>query len=308
MLGPPRIIEGPTNTTEIIDDNNVILKCNAVASPQHDITWMFQRTGTNDTRVIITTSSPDPNMKYLVNDSVNTTGFGTLTITNLQYSDRGIYTCVAANAHGSSVSDEVVVNVYGKIFYCICYTIDIRMYILIIVKPFNQTISGGGRFNISSEVNLACTVIAVPLPAVVWQFNGNNINLTSDCIIDPYNASSAQMTSIPADCLYQQSLNLLDSNIVETVTDPQDIVSLGAYKLSDLIVESTLTISSLQRSDNGSYTCNITNMLPETSNISVVTEFTVVIVLGKLAYIHMYLFQYVHALHYVHNHIKQIKS
>ena len=154
---------------------------------------------------------------------------------------------------------------------------------MIIVKPSNQTISGGGRFNISSEVNLTCTVIAVPLPSVVWQFNGNNINLTSDCIIDPYNASS-QMTSIPADCLFQQSLNLLDSDIAETVTNPQDIVSLGAYELSDLIVESTLTISSLQRSDNGSYACNITNMLPETSNISVVTEFTVIIVLGKPVY------------------------
>ena len=89
---------------------------------------MFQRTGTNDTKVIITTSSPDPNMKYLVNDSVNTTGFGTLTITNLEYSDRGIYTCVATNSHGS-VSDEVVVNVYGKHFIVFAtYLIDIRTY------------------------------------------------------------------------------------------------------------------------------------------------------------------------------------
>ena len=152
---------------------------------------------------------------------------------------------------------------------------------MIVVKPFNQTISGGGRFNISSEVNLTCTVIAVPLPTVVWEFNGNNIDLPSDCILDSYNASS-QLTSIPTDCLFKQSLNLLDSNIAEGVTDPQDIVSLGAYELSDLIVESTLTISSLQRSDNGSYTCNITNMLPETSYLPVVTDFTIVIVLGKL--------------------------
>ena len=120
MLGPPRIIEGPTNTTEIIDDDNVTLKCNAVASPQHDITWMFQRTGENDTRTIISTLSPDPNMKYLIDDSVNTEGFGTLTITTLQYSDRGIYTCIAANTHGS-ISDDVMVNVYGKNIYCICY-------------------------------------------------------------------------------------------------------------------------------------------------------------------------------------------
>ena len=98
------------------------------------------------------------------------------------------------------------------------------------------------------------------------------------------------MRSISTDCLFKHSLNLLDSNVAERVTDPQDIVSLGAYELSELIVESTLTISSLKRSDNGSYTCNITNMLPETSTISVVTDFTVVIVLGK--YIYVYLFKY----------------
>ena len=114
MLGPPCIIEGPTNTTEI-DDTNVTLRCDAVASPQHNVTWMFQRTGTNGTRMIISTSSSDPNMKYLINDSVNTAGFGTLTITNLQYSDRGIYTCVAANTHGS-VNDSAMMNVHGKNF------------------------------------------------------------------------------------------------------------------------------------------------------------------------------------------------
>ena len=282
MLGPPRIIEGPTNK---IDDNNVTLTCDAVAFPQHDVTWMFQRIGTNDTRMIISTSSPDPNMKYLINDDVNTAGYGTLTITNLQYSDRGIYTCMASNTHGSD-SDNAMVNVHGKNFDCICYTYVINT--LITVKPSNQTISGGGRFNISSEVNLTCTVIGVPLPAVVWRFNGINIDIPSDCILNSYNAS-LQMRSVPTDCLLQQSLNLVDTDIAERVTDPQDIVSLGAYDLSELIVESTLTISSLQRSDNGSYTCNITNMLPETSTISVVTDFTTVVVLGKI----LYMFKYV---------------
>ena len=111
-LGPPDIVKGPTDTIEI-DDNNVTLVCNATAIPQHNITWMFQRTATDNVRIIISTSSQDPNMKYLINDTVNTTSFGTLTITNLQYSDRGVYTCVAANVHGA-VRANARVNVHGK--------------------------------------------------------------------------------------------------------------------------------------------------------------------------------------------------
>ena len=112
MLGPPDIVEGPTDTIEI-DDNDVTLVCYAIASPQHNITWMFQRTNTNNATMIINTSSPDPNMKYLIDDNINSTSFGTLTITNLQSSDRGVYTCIAANTCGA-VSAEAMVNVHGK--------------------------------------------------------------------------------------------------------------------------------------------------------------------------------------------------
>ena len=112
MLGPPDIVEGPSDVIEI-DDNDVTLVCNAIALPQHNITWMFLRTTTDNATMIINTSSPDPNMKYLINDIVNTTSFGTLTITDLQYSDRGIYTCIAANIHGAVTADAMV-NVHGK--------------------------------------------------------------------------------------------------------------------------------------------------------------------------------------------------
>ena len=112
LLGPPDIIDPPADTIQI-DDNDVTLICNALSLPQHNITWMYQRMRSDVGKDIISTSSSDTNMKYLINNTVNTTSFGTLTITNLQYDDRGIYTCVAANEHGA-VSADAMVNVHGK--------------------------------------------------------------------------------------------------------------------------------------------------------------------------------------------------
>ena len=155
---------------------------------------------------------------------------------------------------------------------------------LIVVKPTNDVISGGERFNISSQVTLTCTVIGVPLPAIVWQLNGNNINLPSDCVLNSYNVTLGSGFGSGCDfpnCCINQTLNLLDDTVASTVSDPQDIITLGMYELDQLVVESRLIIGSLERGDNGSYTCNITNTLPETDTVSIVTDSTPVVVLGK---------------------------
>ena len=151
----------------------------------------------------------------------------------------------------------------------------------IVVKPTNDMISGGGRFNISSQVNLTCTVIGVPLPVIVWQLNGNNINLPSDCVLNSYNSTLDFGSTGITNCCINQTLNLYNNIVASRVSDPQDIITLGMYELDQLVVESNLIIRSLERSDNGSYTCNITNTLPETGTVSIVTDSTPVVVLGK---------------------------
>ena len=80
-------------------------------------------------------------------------------------------------------------------------------------------------------------------------------------------------------CTVIQTLDLVNGN---AVTDPQDILKLGMSNLTELVVVSNLFIRSLQRSDNGSYTCTVTNTLPVTDTISVVSGPTLVTVLGKI--------------------------
>ena len=149
---------------------------------------------------------------------------------------------------------------------------------LLVVKPTNDIIFEGERINISSQVNLTCIVIGVPLPAIVWQLNGNDINLPSDCVLNSYNASlDFESGSELPNCRINQTLSLFNDVVTNAVSNPQDIITLGMYELSQLVVESNLIIRSLKRSDNGGYTCNVTNMLPETNTISVVTDSTPIV-------------------------------
>ena len=130
----------------------------------------------------------------------------------------------------------------------------------------------------------------MPLPAIIWQHNGNDINLPSDCVLNSYNASlNFESGSDAPNCHINQTLHLLNDTVANALGNPQDIITLGMYELSQLVVESSLIIRSLERSDNGSYTCNVTNMLPETDTISVMTDSTPVVVLGKILGIDLYI-------------------
>ena len=112
----------------------------------------------------------------------------------------------------------------------------------------------------------------------MWQLNGDNVPIDPDCVLDSYNVNS--MVGLDLDnCTVIQTIDIANNN---TVTDPQDILELGMSNLTELVVVSNLLIRSLQRSDNGSYTCNVTNTLPETDTISVVSGPTPITVLGRI--------------------------
>ena len=105
--GPPRIFQGPRDQT-IIDALNVTFRCEALADPVHSVVWSFNSSS------IITTNDTADTAKYSINrDRSIPLQFGSLTVSNVQYSDRGVYQCSAVNYVGS-VSASATLTVQGE--------------------------------------------------------------------------------------------------------------------------------------------------------------------------------------------------
>ena len=105
--GPPRFVQTPRNQT-IINSRDVTFRCEAAADPQHDILWSFNNA------VIISTNMTADTSKYSVNqDQSDVQMFGSLTVHDVQYSDRGPYQCTAVN-YVDSISVTAILTVHGK--------------------------------------------------------------------------------------------------------------------------------------------------------------------------------------------------
>ena len=106
--GPPRIVQGPQDHVTISDTNSVTFFCEALADPVHSVAWSF-----NSLRIITTNDTSDTG-KYSINrDRSIPLQFGSLTVNNVQYSDRGVYQCTAVNYVGS-VSASATLTVHGE--------------------------------------------------------------------------------------------------------------------------------------------------------------------------------------------------
>ncbi len=87
ISGEPGFQEVPDEEIKIHERLNTTFKCFAVGIPTPDINWLF-----NDSQII-----PD-GIKHSIGP-FGDVNFGSLTITDLEYADAGIYTCVANNTH-----------------------------------------------------------------------------------------------------------------------------------------------------------------------------------------------------------------
>lgn len=89
FVGPPIFFIFPTDRT-LLENSFVTFQCLAVGKPLPTVEWTYRG------RTIV------PGSRY----SIGTSGrnYGALTISNIQFTDRGQYVCRYNNTHGSVVT------------------------------------------------------------------------------------------------------------------------------------------------------------------------------------------------------------
>ena len=89
---------------EINNGSSAVFQCEASAVPDHDVFWTF--TSFNGSTVSIIDTTLLDTDKYQIRRMRGIgAGFGELTVLNVQYEDRGTYTCAAMNIIGTDMSD-----------------------------------------------------------------------------------------------------------------------------------------------------------------------------------------------------------
>ena len=103
---------------EINNGSSAVFQCEASAVPEHDVFWTFTNSD-GITLSIISTTENDTD-KYQLNRVRGIgAGFGELAVFDVQYRDRGRYTCTAMNSIGSDVSDANL-TVHGECLQLCC--------------------------------------------------------------------------------------------------------------------------------------------------------------------------------------------
>ena len=97
---------------EINNGSSAVFQCEASAVPEHDVFWTFTNSD-GSTLSIISTTESDTN-KYQVNRTRGIGAeFGELTVFDVQYGDRGRYTCTAMNSLGTDIANASL-TVHGE--------------------------------------------------------------------------------------------------------------------------------------------------------------------------------------------------
>jgi len=110
--GRPLIFVPPVDQYEINNGSSAVFQCEASAIPDHDVFWTFTNFD-GSTASIIDTTLPDMDKYQIKRMREIGAGFGELTVLNVQYEDRGTYTCTAMNIIGSDMSDANL-TVHGE--------------------------------------------------------------------------------------------------------------------------------------------------------------------------------------------------
>ena len=112
FVGPPVIIMPPKDQLEVNNGDNIVFMCGALAFPEHQVSWTFTNAA-GVQMLIISTEYEVELTKYLINHENGISSFGTLTVLNVNFDDRGTYSGNASNAIGY-VNANTTLTIHGK--------------------------------------------------------------------------------------------------------------------------------------------------------------------------------------------------
>ena len=110
--GRPLIFVPPVNQFDINNGSSAVFQCEASAVPEHDVFWTFTNSDGSTLSIISTTESDTDKYQIKRMRGIGAE-FGELTVLDVQYEDRGRYTCTAMNSIGTDVSDANL-TVHGE--------------------------------------------------------------------------------------------------------------------------------------------------------------------------------------------------
>ncbi|XP_043928376.1 roundabout homolog 1 isoform X1 [Protopterus annectens] len=143
---PPQFIVKPRDQVVAVG-RTVTFQCEAAGNPQPAIFW--QREGSQN--LLFSYQPPQPSSRFSVSQT------GDLTITNVQRSDVGYYSCQALSIAGSIIT---------KAYLEVTDVISDRPPPVIRQGPLNQTVAVDGT------ISLNCLATGTPIPTILWRKDG----------------------------------------------------------------------------------------------------------------------------------------
>ena len=278
FIGDPVIIAPPEDQFSINNGSSAVFVCRALAFPNHIISWTF----TDISGVVTESISSDS--KYSIVDDRNINRFGELTVVNVDYRDRGVYTCTATNSIGSdmasanlTVHGELIISTlwdFQSISLLSCY------FSLMTVSPLIGDTSSLTEVRLGRPAVLVCLVTGFPLPSISWRKDSEEFTIGDDPIL----SSRIDFLELPAKDMAISSFNgsdlqgilghLGNGSIVDAIVD--QVLQLG-----ELGVVGLLSFNETVRGDTANYTCTATNSLPETVVLMAVSDKIPLVILGE---------------------------